>query len=96
MVKGGLGIGRTCGEKSLQEFSRVNVLPASGLNQAGQHAVILKAVFGSCPEGSFAKDYQMPDGLFGVIIGGRHARMPQTHLLQLLKNSSAISDRCLP
>ena len=72
-----MGIGRTCGEESLQELSCVNILPACGLDQTGKNAMVLHAGFRSCSKGSFPEDHEMADRLFRMIVCRRHARMPQ-------------------
>ena len=51
----------------------MDALPSGGLDERGKDAVCLDAIVRSRAEADLAKDYHMPERLFGVIVRGRDA-----------------------
>jgi len=69
--------GCVCREEGLQKFPWMDALPSGRLQQAGKDAVGFQASIRSGAEADFAEDHQMPEGLFRVIVGWRHAGSPE-------------------
>ena len=55
----------------------MDALSSGGLHQTGEDAVGFESTFRSCSEAYLAEDHQMSQRLFRVIVGGRHAGMPE-------------------
>jgi hypothetical protein len=68
-------LGRCCigQEEDLQKFPWMDVLSSGGLHQTGKDTVGFESGLRSRSETDFAKDDQMPERLFGVIVGGGNA-----------------------
>ena len=54
----------------------MDALSSSGLHQTGKDAVGFQSAVRSGSEAYFAKDHQMPERLFRVIVGGWYAGAP--------------------
>ena len=50
----------------------MDALSSGGLQQTGKDAVGFQSAFRSGSEAYLAEDHQMPERLFGVIVGGRY------------------------
>ena len=55
----------------------MDALSSGGLQQTGKDAVGFQSAFRSGSEGYLAKDHQMPERLFRVIVRGRYAGTPE-------------------
>jgi hypothetical protein len=55
----------------------MDALSSGGLHQTGEDAVGFQSAIRSGSETYFAEDHQVPEGLFGIIVGGRYAGAPE-------------------
>jgi hypothetical protein len=55
----------------------MDALFSGGLHQAGKDAVGFKSAFRSRSEAYLAKDHQMSERLFGMVVRGRHTGVPE-------------------
>ncbi len=55
----------------------MHALSFGGLQQTGKDAVGFQSAFRSGSEAYLAEDHQMPERLFGVIVGGRYTGAPE-------------------
>ena len=52
----------------------MDALPPGGVNQTGKDAMGLQPARGAGAKTNFTKDHQIPEGLFGLIIGRGNPR----------------------
>ena len=69
----------------------MHALSSGGLQQTGKDAVGFQSAFRSGSEADLAEDYQMPERLFRVIVGGRDAGTPEEGKEKSLLGSSEIA-----
>ncbi len=74
----------------MQKLSWMDALSSGGLQQTGKDAVGFQSAFRSGSEGYLAKDHQMPERLFRVIVRGRYAGVPEEGKERFLLGSSEI------
>ena len=55
----------------------MDALSSGGLQQTGKDCVGFQSAFRSGSETYLAEDHQMPERLFGVIVGGRYTGAPE-------------------
>ena len=55
----------------------MDALPSGSLHQAGKDTVGFESAIRSGSEAYLTEDHQMPERLFRVVVGGRHAGVPQ-------------------
>jgi len=70
-IEGGLGLGGVLGEEREEERVGRLALPACGLKEAAQDAVILQSLGGAGAMDDFVQDHHRAQTALGLIVGGR-------------------------
>jgi hypothetical protein len=86
---------RICGEEGLEKLPWVEALSSGGLHQAGKDAVVFQTTIRSGPEADLAEDHQMPERLFGMIVGGWYTRTPEESKEKFLFGTCKVSAEVL-
>ena len=73
----------------------MNTLSSGSLHQAGEDAVGLDPACRSGSEAYFAEDHQMSERLFGVIVRGRYAGMPEESKEEFLLGACEVGPKGL-
>ena len=60
---------RVGSQEGLEELPGMDALPSGGMNQTGKDTMGLKPASGAGSETNLAEDNQIPQGLFGLIVG---------------------------
>ena len=61
--------GRVGGQEGLKKLSGIDALTPGGLHQTGEDAMGLKPALGAGTKTDLTEDDQIPEGLFGLIVG---------------------------
>lgn len=64
-----MGGGRIGSQKGLEKLPGMNAQPSGRMKQTGDDAMGLKPAWGPSSETDFTEDDQIPQGLFGLIVG---------------------------